>query len=250
MKVIGHRGAPIDRPENTLESFELALAQGADGVELDVRLSAEEELVIWHDPVLRQGAGSELGIHELSVSNLRGIDLTAATDHEVWSDPTHICTLSEVLDLAAGALVDIELKNLPGEPLADFEHRLSRLVTDLITEAEVVDDVVVTSFWPEALDAINDVAPTIATGWLLIPGVSPLRVLDEAAAKGYSLLLPFDTSLNLDSEPEVFDRVRDVGIETWTWTVNDPERMKALIDKGIDGIITDSPALAVEVLGR
>lgn len=250
MKVIGHRGSPVDRPENTLESFELALAQGADGIELDVRLSAEEELVVWHDPVIRRGAAEELAIHELAVSSLRCVDLTDATGHDSWSDPTHICTLAEVLDLAQGAIVDVELKNLPGEMLVDFEHKLSSLVMQLVNEADVAGSVVITSFWPEALDVVREIDPAIATGWLLIPGVSPLRVLEESASKGYGVLLPFDTSLDLDSEPEVFDRVREAGIETWTWTVNDPERMGALIDAGIDGIITDIPALAVEVLDR
>lgn len=249
MKVIGHRGSPIDRPENTLESFKMALEQGADGIELDVRLSAEDELVIWHDPVVRQAQGKELAIHDSSVSSLRSVDLTAATCHEEWSEPTHICTLDQVLDLAGGAIVDIELKNLPGEPLVDFEHRLSRFVTELVDERGVVESVVITSFWPDALEIVKEIEPAIATGWLLIPGVSPLRVLDEAASKGYALLLPFDTSLNIDSEPEVFDRVRDAGIETWTWTVNDRERMRTLIDAGIDGIITDVPALAAEVAG-
>lgn len=250
MKVIGHRGSPIDRPENTLDSFELALAQGADGIELDVRLGAEEELVIWHDPVVRRGVVEELAIHELSVSSLRRVDLTDATGHESWSDPTHICTLAEVLDLARGAIVDVELKNLPGEPLVDFEHKLPRLVAQLVNEVDVAGSVVITSFWPEALDAVREIDPSIATGWLLIPGVSPSRVLEEAATKGYGVLLPFDTSLNIDSEPEVFDRVREAGIETWTWTVNDSERMRALIEAGIDGIITDLPALAAAVRDR
>lgn len=250
MKVIGHRGSPLDRPENTLESFEAALSQGADGIELDVRLSSEEEVVVWHDPVLRLGAADEFAIHELPVSRLSRCDLTEATCHESWSCPTRICTLAEVLDLARGAIVDIELKNLPGEPLVDFGHNLPRLVTQLINEVDAAGSVIVTSFWPEALDAVREIDPAISTGWLLIPGVSPLRVLEEAEAKGYRVLLPFDTSLNIDSGPEMIDRVHEAGIETWTWTVNDRDRMRELIEAGIDGIITDSPALGVEVRGR
>lgn len=250
MLVLGHRGAPEDRPENTLESFSEALRQGADGVELDARLGAGGELVVWHDPSVRVAAGSEIAVHETPVDDLMEIDITAATAHQRWSEPTRVCTLEQALTIAGEAIVDIELKNLPGEPLVDSDHRLPRLVVELAEQMGVKGNVVITSFWSDALDVVVEMSPDIEVGWLLIPGVSPTRVIDDAVSRGYSLVLPFDTSLDLEAEPDVFSQVRDAGLRTWTWTVNDLGRMEALAEAGIDGIITDFPGRCAEIARR
>lgn len=247
--VVGHRGAPLECPENTLESFDKALSLGADGVELDARLTADDEIVVCHDPVIRVPGGGEIVIRRTPLDQLARLDMTEIIGHEKWVSPTRMPTLAEVLEATAPALVDIEMKDLPHEPSPDTGHELSSRVAALVREMGAVDRVVVSSFWLEALDAITDADPHIRTGWLLIPPTPPSRVLDVATAHGFNLVLPHDLGLVSEGGHQ-FDQARHRGLFTWAWTVDDPARMRELVESGIDGIITDTPTELLEILGR
>lgn len=247
MLVIGHRGAPKVCVENTLDSFVEAIAQGADGFELDVRLGPEDELVIWHDPSLRADQEQEFFLHELTARSRDEIDLRLVARRPDLARPIRVCTLREVIAQSSGAIIDIELKNLPGEAAVDWNHRLPRLVADLVTECGKESQVVVTSFWSAALDVLHREAPEIRTGWLLVPGVPLERVIEEAHEKGHSIVLPFDTSIGINEPMEQIDKAHQCNLDIWVWTVNDPSRMRALFEAGIDGIITDFPGRCARI---
>ncbi len=107
--MLGHRGSPFERAENTLESFQTALAEGADGVELDVMRCASGELVVVHDPELTRLAGLGLEVRKTSWSTLRGLDVGGALDPRFAG--ARLSLLPEVLEaLPASALVNVELK--------------------------------------------------------------------------------------------------------------------------------------------
>ena len=150
--VQAHRGSPDPGTgvrENTLDAFVLARALGADGVELDVRVTADGALAVHHDAVV-PGVGP---VHELASTDL----------------PAHVPFLAEALDACAGMLVNIEIKNHPGEAAFDPTERASGLVVGVVEESGRVDPVVVSSFWSGALAAVRSLEPALACGLLVLP---------------------------------------------------------------------------------
>src|ERR1035437_1002918 len=122
--VWAHRGARRQAPENTVAAFRLARTLGADGAELDARRSADDVVIVHHDPTGR-------GVGILAASPL-------ATLRAALSE---LATLDEALDASAGGLVNVELKNLPGEPDYDPEDRLAALVAATLERRGHRDDV-------------------------------------------------------------------------------------------------------------
>lgn len=219
-----HRGSPDPSQgiaENTLEAFARARQLGADGVELDVRLTADGALAVHHDAVI-------LGVGE--VAHL-----------EVHHLPDHVPLLPAVLAVSAGLTVNIEVKNLPTESGYDPDEAAARGVADAIAQADPGVDTVVSSFWPPSLAAVLAVDPTLATG-LLLPGWA-----DPAA----SLALALDLgcrALHLHRSLVTASVVADIhaaGLAAAVWTVNDRAEIATLAALGVDTIITDDVPLAL-----
>lgn len=223
--VLGHRGASSVERENTIAAFRLALELGAAGVELDVRRTADGLLVVHHDPEI-EGHGA---IVELEADAL----------------PGHVPSLGESLEACRGSLVNVEIKNAPGEPDWDPDHVISAMVA-----AELADHpdtrVVVSSFSAETAIAAGEADPSLALGLLISPGVELADVVPQAAAAGFWALHPHWTSLD---EEAVVD-IHDAGLAIITWTVDDPETIRRLAAIGVDAIITNDVAMAVETLAQ
>jgi glycerophosphoryl diester phosphodiesterase len=228
--VVAHRGASADAPENTLEAFRLAVAMGADGVELDVRRTLDGALAVHHDPALADGR---------VVGSLRAAEL-----------PAHVPLLDAALDACDGvAVVNIELKDLPGEPGHRDDHPLATLVVDLVTARSMADRVIVSSFDLRAVDRLRAIDPGIPTGLLaLTPSdrAAAIRLVDRCAAHGHVALHP----LHLGVDAELVARCHDAGVAVNTWTVDDPARMRELAAMGVDAVITNRPDVARRALGR
>ncbi len=171
--ILAHRGSP-DRPggivENTLEAFARARQLGADGVELDVRMTSDGGLAVHHDPVV-DGAGP---VAELKVADL----------------PPWVPLLPAALEACAGLTVNIEIKNLPGEPGYDPGDQVARDVVELVVAAGRVPDVVVSSFWPDTLGVVRSAHPDLATGLLLTSWFDPGAGLALALDQGCTALHP------------------------------------------------------------
>src|SRR5512138_1617646 len=125
--VLGHRGASADAPENTLAAFRLALAQGADGVELDVWRCATGEVVVAHDEDARRVAGVDLRIRDAPLAALRALDVGAWKGDRFGGE--RIPLLAEVLEALPGAVVNVELK------AAGRDVRLAAAVARVIAQA-------------------------------------------------------------------------------------------------------------------
>jgi glycerophosphoryl diester phosphodiesterase len=227
--VQAHRGSPDEAAgvgENTLQAFMRSRRLGADGVELDVRLTRDGALAVHHDPVI-----PNLGpIFELAAGEL----------------PGSVPLLGDALEVCAGLIVNIEIKNLPGEPGYDPSERLARSVADLVVVRDLVPSVVVSSFWPETLDAVHRACPDVATGLLVAPWFDPGESIPAALSRSCTSL---HLHLTLVDEALVA-RAHDLGLSVAAWTVNDRLEVAELSSIGVDTVITDDVVLALSALDR
>lgn len=228
--VLAHRGGEGPEPENSLAAFARALGAGADGVELDVRLSADGVPVVHHDALLPDGAA----VSELAASAL----------------PDHVPTLEQALATCAGAVVDVEIKNSPGEPGHDPSEALAVLVAAMVGARAGAPGgpaaAIVTSFWPATLAAVRTAEAAVATGLLVHPALDPLAGLGQAADLGCTALLPFVARF----DAALCDAAHGQGLAVVVWTVNDDAGLRAAERAGADAVVSDKVALALEVLGR
>jgi glycerophosphoryl diester phosphodiesterase len=229
--VLGHRGASAARRENTLAAFAKAREMGADGVELDVRRTADAELVVHHDP------------------EAEGIGLLArATFEAVRASRPDIPTLDEALEACAGMIVNLEVKCLPWEPDADTDRTVVRAVVELVRKTKNVatSDLIVSSFDLGAVDAARASAPDIPTGWLTSGQEIAVAAL-MAREHGHVWLNP-DRAVALRTAPEDIAEAQRNGVRVNVWTVDDPEDVAALAVAGVDALITNTPDVALEIL--
>ncbi|HEX5096422.1 MAG TPA: glycerophosphodiester phosphodiesterase [Acidimicrobiia bacterium] len=226
--ILGHRGASHDARENTLEAFALARAQGADGVELDVRRTADGELVVHHDPHV-PGVGL---LAQLPFARLR-------------EEAPFVPTLGEALAACEGMLVNVEVKCLPWEPDADHESQVAKASADLIRAMGA--HTVMSSFHFAAIDALRTYAPEIPTGFL-VHGQDLAFTRDLVKMRGHEWLHPDRGSMLATDTAAVVRTCHEENLRVNVWTVDDPDEMRRLADAGVDGIITNVPAVAVSVL--
>jgi glycerophosphoryl diester phosphodiesterase len=229
--VLGHRGSPRRARENTLDAFTRAREDGADGVELDVHRSRDGALVVHHDAAL-EGFGV-LAEHDLA--DIRGA--------HPW-----IPTLPEVLDECRGLLVNIEIKNSPPDADFDPDETVAAAVVDLLRARSQTDRVLVSSFHLPSIDRVHALASEVATGYLTGLAPAPLDAIAAAATAGHRAVHPFFGVLGDDVVGEVVATAHEAGITVNTWTVNDPDEIRRLAAAGIDAIITDVPADALDAL--
>lgn len=224
MLILGHRGASADAPENTLPAFAEAMAQGADGVELDAMVCGSGEVVVCHDERLDRLAGVDWEVGRTPLERLRRARVGAAS----------IPTLEEVLDLLPPtALVNVELKSDGVD-----DRGLSVKVADLVLARGLLERVLVSSFNPLCLMRLAARAPRVRRGFLIDP--------DRAFAWQDAVLTPLTASHSVHPHftqvtAERMARWRGRGLEVATWTVDDPGQARALWALGVTYLITNRP---------
>ena len=197
----------------------------ADGVELDVRLCATGELVVHHNPTLPDGTV-----------------LLATPKSQL---PPHIPTLDESLDACAGMWVNIEIKNDPTEPDYDESDRVAHLLAEVLARRGESERWLISSFRRETVDTMRRLAPNVPTAWLTVDVDDAAAVAESLVAAGHAALHPWVGSLTRDTVHTMHAR----GLAVNVWTCDDPARMSELAEWGIDGICTNVPDVAREVLG-
>ena len=220
--VWAHRGcteatetAPDGFTENTLGAFTEARRRGADGVELDVRLTADNALAVHHDAeVPGLGPICELGVAEL---------------------PPHVPLLGDVLGVCEGILVNVEIKNAPQDPGWDEGEAVAALTATAIDEAGWTDRVLVSSFETATLRAVQAADERLALGALWGWSADPGPALAEAAEMGFRSVHPFVTLVTSD----LVALAHAAGLAVNVWTVNAPADLAAMVDLGVDAVITD-----------
>lgn len=227
--VWGHRGASTARQENTLAAFLEARAQGADGVELDVRRTRDGALVVHHDAALADGR------------------LLVETD--VADLPGHVSLLADALDSCAGMLVNIEVKNVEADPDFDPDELVASRVVALLADRNgpfphQVDDVIVSSFSLASIDRVIELDVDIRCGYLASPRWDQLSALARAADHGHAAFHPHHLVVNAD----LVDAAHDRGLAVHAWTVDEPDRVRWLAAAGVDAVITNVPDIALAAL--
>jgi glycerophosphoryl diester phosphodiesterase len=224
-RVIAHRGASAAFPENTIEAFRGARSMGADGVELDVRRTADGVLAVHHDAALADGR---------VIVELTGADL-----------PASVCDLEAALDACAGLdVVNIEIKNWPDDPDFDPELRLADQVVALVDRRGDHRRVLVSCFHLPTVDRVRGLDERMATAWLTFSLPDQHAAIDRAARHGHSAIHPHVAFV----DTAYVEHAHDAGLEVNTWTCDDPDRMAELATLGVDGIVTNVPDVARRVL--
>ncbi|HYU40186.1 MAG TPA: glycerophosphodiester phosphodiesterase [Acidimicrobiia bacterium] len=230
-RIIAHRGARRVAPENTIEAFVAAAQLGADGVELDVHRTADGALVVHHDADAR-GVGV---LAQRALSEIR----TARPD---------IPTLGEALDACAGMLVNVEVKNLPGDADYDPDDGAAAAVVELLTRRELRDDVLVSSFNLASADRVRALDDSIPTGFLTLVGMDPVEGVEVAHAHGHGASHPDVRSLTDTVAEDAVARAHELQMAVNVWTVNGEDEMRRLAAAGVDALITDVPDVARRVI--
>lgn len=287
----GHRGARGLWPENTLEGFKRTLALGVDVLELDVLLSADDVVVLHHNPrvnadIARDGSGQWISeptplVRSLSYGELRGYDVgmlrprtryASRYPRQVSIDGARIPRLKDVLTLAGSQPVgfNIELKRNPElqDLYPEIEHFV-RQVIKTIDAAGVSGPVTIQSFDWHVLEAVKGIAPhiplvclTVERRWLDNirrgqPGASPWTAgLDIEAFDGSVPRMVHAFGAEIwsphwrDLDDASLKDARRLGLRVIVWTVNERDAMRKLLERGVDGIITDYPDRLREVMAE
>lgn len=243
--VLGHRGGRGEGwpPENSLEAFARAIDEGAAGVELDVRLTADGVPVLLHDASLSHVTGGR------DTRAVGDVDAKALARLEGGA---RIPTLDEALEALRGSVVNVELKGdlRPGVVTLDASARvaLARVAARSVARAAGAGaaHVVFSSFDPVIVLALVAIAPRVPRAMLVgtrtaratMPLALGMRPVVEAIHLEESLVTPARVA-----------RLRAANLRVCAWTVNDPTRARALTDAGVEWLITDTPGAILAALG-
>jgi glycerophosphoryl diester phosphodiesterase len=231
MLVVAHRGASLQAPEHTLEAYDLALQQGADVLEVDVRVTADGELVAIHDPTLERTTGDPRAVADVEAGEIAELD-----------GRTRPPTLDTVLErYAQRTRLLLEIK--------DPEPASERRLAEAITRRELGDRVAVQCFDHEALRRLQRLAPeltVVALYRLTDDRDVVLAGLGEAASWASAVNCPLRA---LDGG-EVVRAAARLGPAVWTYTVNDAREAERLATLGVAAIVTDAPGRIGEAVAR
>jgi glycerophosphoryl diester phosphodiesterase len=241
VRLYAHRGSPgppsPENPlvENTVAAVTRSLRAGADGVEVDLRLSRDGVLVVCHDHNLRRLTGSALEVASTSWDDLR----TGSERHGVA-----LARAEWVLAAVAGRPVVLELKQPPPGLTPPTALALVELLTTLGATGLPLE-VTVSSFSPALLAAVRACSPaatSLRTALLGRPSDRPAGVLRRALDAGHDEIHPHVAALLAD--PAAVDRAHALGVRVVPWTVNRGRPLRRLAWLGVDAVITDVPASA------
>jgi glycerophosphoryl diester phosphodiesterase len=214
---IGHRGASRAFPENTLAAFRAACDAGADMCELDVQLSRDGAVVVIHDDTVDRTTNGSGAVAAFTLAELKVLDAGGGE---------RIPTLEEVFEATAGRCgLNVELK-IPG---------LEPRVAEIMRKHGAIETSMVSSFDWGALEVMRTVAPEIRVG--VLAEKKPERMLEAAARlHAYAVNPRYDLATR-----DLCAAAHERGFKVLVWTVDAPEAMRALIDAGVDGIMTNYP---------
>ena len=230
---IAHRGASGTFPENTVSAFRAAVEAGADMCELDVQLSRDGAVVVIHDDTVERTTDGIGEVAELTLEEIKRLDAGAKFKGGPFKG-AQIPTLDEVFSATSGKCgLNIELK------AGGLEHQ----VAQIMQARNALSDSIVSSFDWEYLKKIQQLNFNIRVG--LLAEEKPVELMMNAVAmRAYSINPRWDMVT-----PDLCKAAHERGLKLYTWTVDADARMRALIESGVDGIMTNYPERLRTVVG-
>ncbi len=239
--LFAHRGASAHAPENTLPAFELALQQGVDGVELDVKLTADRQVIVMHDPTVDRTTDGHGRVRDLTLADIRKLD--AGSYYAETFRGTKVPTLDEVFEaIGQRCVINVELTNYttPWDGLVDK-------VCEVVKHHSLQSRILFSSFFGSNLKRAAQLLPEVPRGLLALDGWKGAWARSFGFMFGeYQALHPYITDANA---PQI-SRVHRLKRRIHVWTANTEEEITRLKNLGVDGLFTDDPQTAVRVLGR
>ena len=229
--VIAHRGAAGSAPENTLASVRQAVEDGTDWIEIDVQETVDGEVIVIHDSDFMKLAGVNLKVWNGTLEEIQAIDVGSWFSPEFADE--RVPTLAEVLDEVKGRCrVIIELKYY------GHDQQLERRVVEIVEQSDMVGEVKIMSLSYAGIQKIRALRPDWTIGLLAAQAAGNLAQLDVD-------FLAVNQSI---AKAPLVSAASAAGKQVFVWTINDAVNMSRVISLGVDGVITDEPRLAREVL--
>lgn len=245
--IVAHRGASGLAPENTLPAIQKALDLKVDVIEIDLHLSADGQVVVIHDATVNRTTTGEGVVGEMTWAELAELDAGIYFDSEYAN--TRLPRLADVLELVNGqSIVLIEIKQGQTGPYPG----LAKKVIELVEAYQASAWIRIMSFENETLDVLRALAPDLTYMKLLVGQLPILPIYMDREWHG-SPVWGMEGMQGINPNSHFATRrfirhVHDQGKQVFVWTVDDPDEMQDLVDKGVDGIITNRPDLAQRLL--
>lgn len=228
--VIGHRGAAGEAPENTLRSFALAFEQGAEGIELDVHITKDGEIVVCHDTTLDRTTNGSGLICEKNLDEIKELDAGSWFSDAFIGE--RVPLLREVFEIVPrGFLINVEVKHA-------YEGLMEKALLSFLRESGRMEDVVISSFDHKVIQRIKLAEPDVKVGLLYAANLIDHAAYAQQIGVEVHSLHPYHHHF----EKEDGDAAAGAGLATYPYTVNVTRDFKKMIDAGVTGIITDFPA--------
>ncbi|MCZ8536419.1 glycerophosphodiester phosphodiesterase [Paenisporosarcina quisquiliarum] len=254
--ILAHRGGSLIAPENSMAAFKKAAELGVHGFEIDIRLTKDEEIVVFHDEYVDRTTDGAGRIADMTLSELKAFDLgyqfiNEQQEYEFRGQGETIITLRELFEEFPQMLINIDMKDSPETYEGSLiPSKLWRLIEELSAQNRVV----VTSFYDEQIDRFNLYAQnTVALG----AGENEVRKAYSAYTSQFGHLyhpradvvqIPVKSGVfPLDGEGFI-NFLTKLNVPVHYWTINDPQVMERLLKSGAKGIVTDRPDLAITLL--
>jgi glycerophosphoryl diester phosphodiesterase len=223
-KIMGHRGAPVDEPENTLRSFARALAVGVVAVELDVQLTKDGRLAVIHDETLDRTTNGRGPVQDFTLAEIKRLDAGRG-------EP--VPCLEEVFDLVQGkANLFVELK----------QPEAAGALLDFFQERRAFESASIISFWHPAVKALKEAEPRLNTGVLMVGcPADPVGLARAARANTLALNHRYVNR-------ELVDAAHQQEIGVIVWNIDDPEILKPYLAMNLDAICTNRPQEIINYL--
>ncbi|MEL7671269.1 glycerophosphodiester phosphodiesterase family protein [Methanobacterium sp.] len=230
MQVIAHRGASFLEPENTIRAVERAVKMGADFVEVDVRVSKDNKLVVMHDPDINRTTDGKGLVKDYTVQELKNFD-AGYQNSKFWSRKNEIFagngetvpTLDEIITCVKDRIgLVIEIKE-PGTEVKILEK----------IDENNLENVILTSFYHKSIKNARKTDPSVDAG--IIFTCQPVDVNQMVSNACANIIFPSYRYMNED----MVKQAQNKGISVYPWTIDDPEIFEKFVEMGVDGIVTN-----------
>jgi glycerophosphoryl diester phosphodiesterase len=252
--IMAHRGDPNQAPENSLEAMRAALQIGADSLETDVRLTKDNQLVLFHDEGLKRTTGISGSVNQRTLAELRKLDLGHSYSLDGQTFPFRgkgfqIVTIEEAFEAFPDTKINIDMK--------DTNTAASEKLAKAIEEYNRHESVVIASFIPKQLERFRRILPDVATcahpkevrRFVIGLKLHAIRVF-SSHLRFRAFQVPIKYGATQVVSPKFVREAHKRNIAVHVWTINDRHTMEWLMDIEVDGIFTDEPSLMRTVLNE